>query len=136
MGLRHCLLVSLLLLVSIPPPAEAGSPLRGFAVRQIVGIVLLVLGCGMLLCQWEGLAARPPASAQDARWVRTVDGWERSDAWHSTVISPPRLHPLVVAAGEGLLSVFALVAFPTVVRSGRSDKPRRHEGHKGIRQRY
>lgn len=84
--------------------------------RQIAGITLLVLGIGLLLCQWEGLAARPLAAAQDARWVRTVDGWERPNTWHVGVVPPPGLHPLVVAAGQGLVSVFALVAFPTCVR--------------------
>ena len=80
--------------------------------RQIVGIALLVFGVGMLLCQWEGLAARRVAAAEEARWVRTADGWERSGSWHARgVVPPPRLHPLVVAAGQGLVSVLALLAF-------------------------
>src|SRR5262245_53688704 len=90
-------------------------------VRQIVGITFLVLGAGMLMCQWEGWAARTPAERQDVRWVRTVDGWERTDAWQAAVVGPPTLHPLVVAAGQGMLSVFALVAFPTVGRSRHPD---------------
>jgi hypothetical protein len=44
-------------------------------------------------------------------WVRTVDGWERPSAWLATAPNVPRLHPVVVAAGQGLASVLALVAF-------------------------
>ena len=89
--------------------------------RQIIGITLFVLGVGLLLCQWEGRAARTPADAQVVRWVRTVDGWERADAWQPSIVAPPDLHPFVVAAGQGLLSVFALVAFPTGGRSRTRD---------------
>ncbi|HEX3601497.1 MAG TPA: hypothetical protein VHU84_15205 [Lacipirellulaceae bacterium] len=43
-------------------------------------------------------------------WIRTADGWEHPGAWNMPPLSPPTLHPFVVAAGEGLASVFALLA--------------------------
>lgn len=48
------------------------------------------------------------------QWVRTADGWERTEPWYQPTLSEPRLHPLVVAAGEGLFSALALVAFRRV----------------------
>jgi hypothetical protein len=44
------------------------------------------------------------------QWVRTVDGWERTETWNASEVHEPRLHPLVVAAGQGLISVMVLVA--------------------------
>jgi hypothetical protein len=79
--------------------------------RLIVGISLLLLGIGTLSCRVEGLAARPAVTAESMEWVRTKDGWERPHAWHMTPAGRPRIHPLVVAAGQGLLSALALVAF-------------------------
>ena len=50
-------------------------------------------------------------SAGQLKWVRTVDGWERPEGLvYGTGPAPPRLHPLVVAAGQVLLSALALVA--------------------------
>jgi hypothetical protein len=88
-------------------------------VRQIVGIVFVVLGIGMWMCHWEGMAASLPEGTGANRWVRTADGWERKKAWHVDVVPPPPLHPLIVAAGEGLISVFALVAFSNTRNGGR-----------------
>jgi hypothetical protein len=79
-------------------------------VRIIVGISLLLLGFGMLSCRIERLAAREVAPAAASRWVRTAQGWERRDRWVTTPPSEPAVHPLVVAAGQGLASVTALVA--------------------------
>jgi hypothetical protein len=88
---------------------------RAFAtllVRAIFGISCLLLGAALLLCQEEGsgqkLIAQPQATV---RWVRTVDGWERPGNWQLEAPKSPALHPLVVAAGQGLLSVFGLVLF-------------------------
>jgi hypothetical protein len=89
-------------------------------VRFIVGISLLLLGVGMLLCRVEGVGAREadrPVAA--STWVRTVDGWERPDLWVATTAWEPGIHPLVVAAGQGLASVMALVALGSGNRSGR-----------------
>lgn len=88
--------------------------------RLIFGIICLLFGMGMLSCQMEGPAqteAHKPtsrraatSSAPNIAWVRTVDGWERADSWNVGEVVPPRLHPLVVAAGQGLLSLLGLVA--------------------------
>jgi hypothetical protein len=85
-------------------------------VRLIVGITLLVLGVGMLTCAWEGPAAHAVAQVRELRWVRTADGWERDGSWAANKYRPPSLHPLVWAAGQGLLSILALVACPTAGR--------------------
>jgi hypothetical protein len=85
----------------------------GFTMRLIVGIACLLLGMGMLSCRLDGLtsseaAERPTTEPHAAEWVRTVDGWERVDSWYLGEVMPPRLHPLVVAAGQGLLSLLGL----------------------------
>jgi len=77
--------------------------------RSVVGIVLLLLGVGLLSCQFEGQSASVTTTAQ-ADWVRTVDGWERGNDWSLSHTPPPSLHPLVVAAGQVLVSMFALAA--------------------------
>jgi hypothetical protein len=53
------------------------------------------------------------------QWVRTVDGWERTELWQAADLHAPRLHPLVVAAGQGLVSVMGLVACAGHGRVGR-----------------
>jgi hypothetical protein len=82
--------------------------------RAILGISLLLLGVAMLSCRVESSgelqgSAKPQAAG--VRWVRTVDGWERPDVWKLEAVGRPGLHPLVVAAGQGLLSVLGLVVF-------------------------
>jgi hypothetical protein len=83
---------------------------RGVHVRFIVGISLLVLGVGMLSCRMEGVGAHGAEKPHTSTWVRTVDGWERSDRWAVTPVWEPGVHPLVVAVGQALMSVMALVA--------------------------
>jgi hypothetical protein len=64
-----------------------------------------------LLCQTDSgctINAKPQAAV---RWVRTVDGWERPDSWNSHAPTLPALHPLVVAAGQGLFSLLGLTLF-------------------------
>ena len=38
-------------------------------------------------------------------------GGSGPDSWYLEAVRGPRLHPLVVAAGQGLVSVLALVVF-------------------------
>jgi len=56
------------------------------------------------------VAAKPQA----VEWVRTADGWERAASIYMdgvpAEVGGPQLHPLVVAVGQGLFSVLALVA--------------------------
>ena len=93
--------------------ARNWMPNRGATiVRLILGITLLLLGVGLLSCNVEGTANSGPTSPPAVRqWVRTTNGWERASAWHAAKAPRPRLHPLVVAAGQGLVSVLGLVAF-------------------------
>jgi hypothetical protein len=78
--------------------------------RWILGIVLLLLAAGSMSCQLKVLSAELVEPARNAAWVRTVDGWERPHNWSPSHAGPPTLHPLVLAAGQVLLSAFALVA--------------------------
>ncbi len=76
--------------------------------RLILGISLLLMGALRLSCDWDVRA--DGAQGSRGQWVRTVEGWERTDAWFAQQAEPVKLHPLVVAAGQGLLSVLALAA--------------------------
>lgn len=78
--------------------------------RLILGITLLLGGALQLSCDWDVPVVSAQAT-QRGQWVRTVDGWERTDGWYVPANSPIKLHPLVVAAGQGMLSVLALAAF-------------------------
>jgi hypothetical protein len=78
--------------------------------RLIVGITLLLVGVGTLSCRLEGSRRSAPPIQPTSAWVRTVDGWERPSGWFAPPSDPPSLHPLVVAAGQALVSVLALVA--------------------------
>ncbi|MEM8947112.1 MAG: hypothetical protein AAGD11_18205 [Planctomycetota bacterium] len=61
-----------------------------------------------------------PASRQ-VDWVRTVDGWEPISVLTigPPPPGPPTLHPAVVATLQLGVSVFALLALPTVRHAGR-----------------
>jgi hypothetical protein len=65
----------------------------------------------LLLCRVDGTDDGPESQALAEHWVRTVNGWERTESWNFPVTQLPRLHPLVVAAAQGLISVWAMVAF-------------------------
>jgi hypothetical protein len=80
-------------------------------VRLIVGISFVLLGMGMLFCQMEGFSAASPGVEVSTPWVRTADGWERHGSWTVSSVGPPSVHPLVVAAGQTLASIFALALF-------------------------
>ena len=77
--------------------------------RLIVGITFVLIGVATLSCQVERTANSNRQRANS--WVRTVDGWERPTLWYSTPAPPPQLHPLVLAAGQGLASILALAVF-------------------------
>jgi hypothetical protein len=70
---------------------------------------LLLLGLGSLSCQVQDSIGEGPVVTPAGQWVRTVDGWERTELWNAPDLYVPRLHPLVVAAGQGLVSVMGLV---------------------------
>ena len=79
--------------------------------RLIVGISLILLGIGSLSCRMEGTPNKAPRPTDALEWVRTADGWQRPGALFSAPAHRPQLHPIVVAAGQGLASILALVAF-------------------------
>jgi hypothetical protein len=79
--------------------------------RTIVGISLVLIVIGTLSCR-DGGDAAISAERPALRWVRTIDGWEQPSLWNvSPPATIPQLHPLLVAAGQGLASALALVAF-------------------------
>jgi hypothetical protein len=78
--------------------------------RSILGILLLLLGLGLLSFRIEGRSADLAIPRQQLEWVRTVDGWERPNNWVTSLAEPPAVHPLLVAAGQALVSLFALAA--------------------------
>lgn len=67
----------------------------------------------MLLCQVDsfGDVGSATAQADGERWVRTVDGWEQPSSWEVDKPARRDLHPLVVAAAQGLFSMLGLIAF-------------------------
>jgi hypothetical protein len=96
---------------SVIPNIAALSPSETRFVRLIIGICLLLLGAGTLSCRLDGLAIDSPANRQDMDWVRTTYGWERRVAWAPSEIPPVSLNPLVVAAGQAMLSILALAYY-------------------------
>ena len=81
-------------------------------VRWIACLLLALLGLGYVACQLPSRATVPDRRAEDP-WRRTAEGWELRTCWARAAPSPHHpLHPLVVAALQVLLSLFALVAFP------------------------
>ncbi len=78
--------------------------------RLILGITLLLLGVGTLSCRVENSIGDGSPIRSAGQWVRTVGGWERTETWQAVEAFTPQLHPLVVAAGQGLISVLGLVA--------------------------
>jgi len=79
--------------------------------RLIVGISLLLVGVGTLSCRVESAVSSAEAKSSALVWVRTSQGWERPAYWSAPPVPTPRLHPIVVALGQGLLSIWALAAF-------------------------
>jgi hypothetical protein len=78
--------------------------------RSILGIVLLLLGIGLASCRIENGSAEVSKPPRAADWVRTSDGWERPGNWAPSLAPPPAVHPLVIAAGQLLVSMLALAA--------------------------
>jgi len=92
-------------------------------VRLILGITLLLLGVGTLSCRLDGLAVDLPATRHEVDWVRTAQGWERTSAWTSRQTLPVSVHPLVVAAGQAMLSILALAYFAEDAPNRRPIRP-------------
>jgi hypothetical protein len=79
--------------------------------RSILGITLLLFALGLLSFRIEGRSADLARGQRPLEWVRTVDGWEQPlNNWRPSLAEPPAVHPLLVAAGQTLISFFALAA--------------------------
>ena len=93
----------------------ARTSLVSLPVRLIIGILLFVLGLGLGF--WSGRQVvglgdgRQAVGLDEGTWVRTAHGWERPQTWNAEAAKEPRLHPMVVAAGQGLASLLALLAW-------------------------
>lgn len=71
----------------------------------------MLFGAVTLSCRLDGLAVDLPPVQQQVDWVRTAQGWEHSSTWASTETPPVSLQPLVVAAGQAMLSILALAFY-------------------------
>lgn len=80
--------------------------------RSILSISLLLVIIGLVVCRIEGQSTSLAPTAQMTEWVRTVDGWEKPLGWTTSLAGPPAVHPLVVAAAQVLVSLFALAVSP------------------------
>ena len=79
--------------------------------RSIFGITLLLVCVGVASYNVKGSAAPNRRTPTPMAWVRTMNGWERPDSWTAVPVTPPTLHPLVVAVVECLSSCLGLLAF-------------------------
>jgi hypothetical protein len=78
--------------------------------RAILGILLFVGGVAIAAYRVDVHSSKPEVTPVHFAWVRTVDGWERPERWTISRVEPPAVHPVVIAAGQMLVSMFALVA--------------------------
>ncbi len=87
--------------------------------RSIIGTLVILFLIGYLAAHLEMPGARLHASTAEIvvkdEWRRTAAGWESVDTWRHSRLAPPgqsaasRIHPLVVAALQVLVSLFALL---------------------------
>lgn len=85
-------------------------------------VVVLLIGSGAVLADLpsgQNTADREGSLQATPRldWVRTAHGWEQSSRWQHlledyTLTPALRIHPLLIALLELLISLAALVAFP------------------------
>jgi len=93
-------------------------------VRSIGLLILVLLIIGYLASVWDPQVTSPGQIAAgklrpEAQWVRTNLGWEKRSDWipPPPVYHPP-IHPLALAGLQGLLSLAALIAFPSRATMG------------------
>lgn len=79
--------------------------------RHVFGISVLVIAIGAVSCVVSSSASDNPASPPALTWIRTADGWERYGTWDLPVPTRPMLHPAIVAAGQLIVSTWALLVF-------------------------
>lgn len=86
------------------------------------------LWMSLLLVGWLACRVEIAPGGDQAGWVRTPDGWEKTTYWATSPTYTPPLHPSVVAMGQALASMVALVAFPMPYRRRRSSEGPRSTG--------
>ena len=83
--------------------------------RSRIALVLILWGVaaiGWSLTRIELPDSAPPAEAT-VRWVRTVDGWEKS-TWHRPPpATPTSVHPALLSTFVALASLVGLFGFPS-----------------------
>ena len=83
---------------------------------RVIGLSLMLLGVAWLGCHVESPAGSSPIEVEREQWVRTVDGWESKRAWNRDASRGTALHPAILALGQTLVSIMALVVFcPTMI---------------------
>ena len=81
--------------------------------RWITVILLLLTVSFWVGSQIDVAQSYDATPAPPPRWVRTVDGWEKTANWVGTrPTHRPTLHPLVVTLTQAMLSLYALATFP------------------------
>ncbi|MFO0790630.1 MAG: hypothetical protein U0805_14335 [Pirellulales bacterium] len=78
--------------------------------RHIFGISVLLIAIVTASCVVKG-SASDPATPPALTWIRTADGWERYGTWNLPAPQRPTLHPGIVAVGQVLVSMWALIVF-------------------------
>lgn len=77
-------------------------------------VVLALLIAGMIATIWIGVNLPVDAATRPApppHWVRTKDGWERSEWLFRAEPVQANLHPLILAAFIAMASSLGLLAF-------------------------
>lgn len=80
------------------------------SMRAILGILLFLGGVAWAAYRIDDEPSQREVALVHFEWVRTIDGWERPERWTISRVEPPAVHPTVIAAGQVLVSMFALVA--------------------------
>ena len=81
-------------------------------VRTLLLSTLLLVAHGELVARGNVRATSQADHPLALAWVRTSSGWERPKDWSLPNRRPrPALHPFVVAGGQLMGSLFALLAF-------------------------
>ena len=91
---------------------------KDLSVRWILIIALFLFGSAATACLLP-MPRDGTVDVPESQWVRTRDGWEPRIGWEPPPpLYEPTVHPIVVASGQILISLIALIAFSTECRSG------------------
>jgi hypothetical protein len=71
----------------------------------------MLASVGQLAARMETETPEVPTRVEHTDWVRTTRGWEKLDTSRSEPTTRKMLHPAIVAGGQLLASLLALVAW-------------------------